>query len=201
MTIIIGGLSSTCFLGTFTLGCWAWNLDSSVLQICWFSSVGLQLSFKRQQREGAERTYSQGWIKWAWAGLDVVQIRASSHAVWSGRQRILQVHCTVGCCLADSNHSELSLCLQLVRAELKGGQRESSVTSQAPEYLHDKSQTHLIVVPRYVEQNKSYSALTCIHLSLMCIIIWGLFEIASNQHNIWSYVNCTIWKCNYSYSY
>lgn len=38
-------------LGTFTLGCWAWSLESSVLQICWLSNVGLQLPFKRQQLE------------------------------------------------------------------------------------------------------------------------------------------------------
>ncbi len=139
------GLSSRSFLGTFTLGCWAWSLESSVLQICWFSSAGLQLPFKRQQQERAERTYSQGWIKGAWAGVDAVQIRASSHAVWSGRQWIPQVHCTVDCCLADSNHSELSLYLQHVRAERKGGQREDGSET---EQCHLRHQNASLTKPR-----------------------------------------------------
>lgn len=127
------GLSSRSFLRTFTLGCRAWSLDSSVLQICWFSSAELQLPFKRQQQQRAERAHSQGRIKPVRARVDAVQIRVSSHAARSGRRHIPQAPCSVDCCLADCNHSESSLYLQHVSWE-RGRERmsvkQSSVTSE-----------------------------------------------------------------------
>lgn len=51
----------------------------------------------------------------------------------------------VDCCLADSNHSEMSLYLQHVRAERKGGQREDGSET---EQCHLRHQNASVTKPR-----------------------------------------------------
>lgn len=56
---------------TFTLGCWTWSLESSMLRLCWLSCRGTQFSVKRQQRERASRNHSQRWMKGTWSLADM----------------------------------------------------------------------------------------------------------------------------------
>lgn len=123
------------------------NVDLIVRNICWISRVSMEIPFKRQQKDLFcftflrvrsfsklnKKSVSQNWCS-----------AAASKLIQDGGLLIAWVLRTVDGCLSDSNHGNLGLYLQHVRAAQERGRELNTALSSL------RHQNTSVTKPRHI---------------------------------------------------